>query len=257
MDFLESLYSIDNFGIYLFIIIGVLVVLFLLVLFFGKKDQKKRKDLEEKLEQTKAMSQDAFKEVTEPVAVEPAASETLNSEPEAVMPVAPVEPVAPLETTDNQMPTTNAVLNSEIITPEAKPEVKEEPKKEFDFDALADAISKELADLEKSTPAPVKEEAVMEPKEVTPVHFEARPREMVSEPVVTKEEVVEEKPRVVTPQVFSSVYVNREKEEVKPEVEEVKKAPIDLPKMVDLPKRVDSVSKPVLEDKKEDDIIFP
>ena len=242
MDFLESLYSIDNFGIYLFIIIGVLVVLFLLVLFFGKKDQKKRKDLEEKLEQTKAMSQDAFKEVTEPVAVEP---------------VAPVEPVVPLETTDNQMPTTNAVLNSEIITPEAKPEVKEEPKKEFDFDALADAISKELADLEKSTPAPVKEEAVMEPKEVTPVHFEARPREMVSEPVVTKEEVVEEKPRVVTPQVFSSVYVNREKEEVKPEVEEVKKAPIDLPKMVDLPKRVDSVSKPVLEDKKEDDIIFP
>ena len=236
MDFLESLYSIDNFGIYLFIIIGVLVVLFLLVLFFGKKDQKKRKDLEEKLEQTKAMSQDAFKEVTEPVAV---------------------EPVAPVETTDNQMPTTNAVLNSEIITPEAKPEVKEEPKKEFDFDALADAISKELADLEKSTPAPVKEEAVMEPKAVTPVHFEARPREMVSEPVVTKEEVVEEKPRVVTPQVFSSVYVNREKEEVKPEVEEVKKAPIDLPKMVDLPKRVDSVSKPVLEDKKEDDIIFP
>ena len=155
------------------------------------------------------------------------------------------------------MPTTNAVLNSEIITPEAKAEVKEEPKKEFDFDALADAISKELADLEKSTPAPVKEEVVMEPKAVTPVHFEARPREMVSEPVVTKEEVVEEKPRVVTPQVFSSVYVNREKEEVKPEVEEVKKVPIDLPKMVDLPKRVDSVSKPVLEDKKEDDIIFP
>ena len=47
MDFLESLYSIENFGIYLFIIIGILVVLFLVVLFFGRKDQKKRKELED------------------------------------------------------------------------------------------------------------------------------------------------------------------------------------------------------------------
>ena len=47
MDFLESLYSIENFGIYLFVIIGILVILFLIVLFFGKKDQKKRKELED------------------------------------------------------------------------------------------------------------------------------------------------------------------------------------------------------------------
>ena len=31
MDFLESLYEIENFGIYLFVIIGILVVLFLVV----------------------------------------------------------------------------------------------------------------------------------------------------------------------------------------------------------------------------------
>ena len=43
MDFLESLYEIENFGIYLFVIIGILVVLFLVVLFFGKKDKKMRK----------------------------------------------------------------------------------------------------------------------------------------------------------------------------------------------------------------------
>ena len=59
MDFLESLYEIENFGIYLFVIIGILVVLFLVVLFFGKKDQKMRKKLEE-IEEEKPETTDEF-----------------------------------------------------------------------------------------------------------------------------------------------------------------------------------------------------
>ena len=43
MDFLTNLYSNDNFGIILFIVISILVLAFLIVLFFGKKDQKERK----------------------------------------------------------------------------------------------------------------------------------------------------------------------------------------------------------------------
>ena len=41
-NFLESLYQIENFGIYLFVFIGVLIVLFLVILFFGKKDSDKK-----------------------------------------------------------------------------------------------------------------------------------------------------------------------------------------------------------------------
>ena len=40
-NFLESLYQIENFGIYLFVFIGILIVLFLVILFFGKKDSVK------------------------------------------------------------------------------------------------------------------------------------------------------------------------------------------------------------------------
>ena len=250
MDFLESLYSIENFGIYLFVIIGILVILFLVVLFFGKKDQKKRKELEEKLEQTKVSSTDAFKEVSEPTNVE--------------VPVTPTEPVnmevKPVEPVSEETPiTTNAVLNSDISEPEV-PKITdmptEEPKKEFDFDALADAISKELADLEKasSVEEQPKEEPIELPKvDVEPVHLSAVEPEDI--PVSTPKEEVKSKP--VMPSVFSSVYVNREKEE--PKVTPAVKPEIDLPKKMDLPKKADEKVeeiKPVLEETKDDDIIF-
>ena len=66
MDFLESLYEIENFGIYLFVVIGILVVLFLIVLFFGKRDQKMRQKLEEQEESTMPKT-----ETTEEYAFEP------------------------------------------------------------------------------------------------------------------------------------------------------------------------------------------
>ena len=59
-EFLNKLYSYEYFGTYLMIAIAVLVLLFIIVLFFGKKDQKKRE-----IEETKKLQQinntDAFK----------------------------------------------------------------------------------------------------------------------------------------------------------------------------------------------------
>ena len=80
------------------------------------------------------------------------------------------------------------------------------------------------------------------------------------EPVKPVEEP-EAKPRPVMPTVFSSVYVNREKEEPKKTEEPVKpvKPSIDLPKIADLPKRAEepSTTPETLSSNKEDDgIIF-
>ena len=48
MEFLYKLYESEYFGIGLFIVITILTFLFLVILFFGKKDEKVRK-----LEETK------------------------------------------------------------------------------------------------------------------------------------------------------------------------------------------------------------
>ena len=59
-EFLESLYNYEYFGFYLIISIIVLVLLFLVILFFGKKDQKVREvEATKKLQQINA---EAFKE---------------------------------------------------------------------------------------------------------------------------------------------------------------------------------------------------
>ncbi len=62
-EFLNRLYNYEYFGTYLLISIAVLILLFIIVLFFGKKDQKNRE-----LEATKKLQQinvdDAFKEDT-------------------------------------------------------------------------------------------------------------------------------------------------------------------------------------------------
>ena len=129
MDFLESLYEIENFGIYLFVIIGILVVLFLVVLFFGKKDQKMRKKLEE-IEEEKLETTDEFAFQTTEDATELNASvnnEIPEIEPPQEIPAVPEtkeEPTpepAPAPVFEAK-PTTNVVLNSDL---ELEPSPKE------------------------------------------------------------------------------------------------------------------------------------
>ncbi len=266
-DFLEKLYSIENFGIYLFVVIGILIVLFLIILFFGKKDAKKRKELEkEKKDTVKEESTPLFQEAGEQVKVEA---------PVVTPPAVEEDPLSTVNQVLNEnnfveTQVTNEVLNENLTV---EPEIPKE-EKEFDFDALAAAISKELESIEKTEEVnPIKEE-----KPVLPKEEEAPLRYQVFEPVqeknsenhvaipetsqtVVKEENVEPvKPKPVMPKVFSSVYVNRDLEEPKvtegvkvsePEVVTPVAPKIELPKIMDLPKKNDDVF-----NDSSDDIIF-
>lgn len=280
MDFLESLYEIENFGIYLFVIIGILVVLFLVVLFFGKKDQKMRKKQEE-LEDTKAEETEEFAFQTTENAKElnvVSNPETFDIKSEQEQPLVKEEPIleeSPAPVFEAR-PTTNVVLNSDLELEPSIEEMSEEAKKsdvsakEFDFDALAEAISKELESIDNMPKKETEKEeepnspVVPEPKEnnfqvFEPIRIEETSVKKEEEKPVEEEKEI--KPRPVMPTVFSSVYVNREKEEPKKTEEPVKpvKPSIDLPKIADLPKRAEEVgtTPETLETKEEDDgIIF-
>lgn len=95
-DFILNLYQNDNFIIYLSITLVVLIILFVIVLMFGKKDQK--------LEETKRLQKieaDAFKEeVKEPVKVE--VEKEAIREPENVN-VTIFEPVKKEESVSNEI----------------------------------------------------------------------------------------------------------------------------------------------------------
>ena len=228
MEFLEKLYEIENFGIYLFVVIGVLIVMFLVVLFFGKKDSEKV--LKEK---------EAFKDIEREVPLE------VEKVEEPVIP-APVEASIDKEV---KPVITNQVLNEEVKLEDNKPEEVVQ-EKEFDFDALAAAISKELDSIDnrpsqKEVSTPVVEEPikpVIEEKEevLAPLFEPVREDSHVKEVYEKEENVVKTRP--VMPEVFSSVYVNREKETPntfeKEEVVKPVKPVMDLPKKMELPKRV-------------------
>lgn len=279
MDFLNTLYSNDNFGIILFITISILVLAFLIVLFFGKKDQKERKLAETKsLEINNTLSQNAFTDDQPTV--------QLNIDPEVFeRPKAPVpEPI--IETPNvsdndfNPEPYQEESFQMEepfenpIPAPEITPVIEEPvlpPKMDFDFDALADSISKELESISAPQKEEKQEEPSYEPKlETTPIFepvkstpIETPIVELESEPItpVIKEEeekvpVFEtvEKPKMPSPNQFSSVFVNKKKETmpadiyepVKPVIEEPQepvmsqitpaKPNFELPKTIDLPK---------------------
>ena len=277
MDLLENLYNIENFGIYLFIVIGILFILFLVILFFGKKDEKKRKLEETQLKEAEPpkeeipVSNPVTETIPEPVPAPPVmempqeevvAPSTLGtSEPMTQMPfqeikepVQPVEVPAPVLEKPN-VPDLASVALSQIeeeqkesvpVEP-VQEEKREEPimEKEFDFNALADAINKELASIEnpeEPVPTPVLPKEVEAPLQYSVV--EDKPvLEPTVEPTLQTPSVEAPKPeKKVMPTVFSSVYVNREKEEpiVMPKKEEIPEpvAPkIELPKTIDLPKR--------------------
>lgn len=278
MKFLENLYEMENFGLYLFAIIGVLIVLFMVVLLLGKRDEKKRKEEEKKeIENNTNVTQDT--NITQETnntqetntKVEDEQNSTSFAFHDEVVP-SPVEapvsaPVQNVTLEEESIPevkepvftTTNNVLNDDVpsieheeqpkleetpvvnvVTEETTPKI-EAPVKEFDFDALANAISRELESIEKKEIPKVEEPKTINSnfKTYEPVDLEAKEE--------LKEEVKNEqvKPRPVMPTVFSSVYVNREKEVKEPEKKEEQpvKPSFDLPKMVDLPKKVDENDK--------------
>jgi len=272
MDFLSSLYSNENFGIILFAVISILVLAFLLILFFGKKDQKDRK-----LAETKKIELENQEQEQASVAFQ----ETEPAKPIEI----PVEPIA-----ETMVRTPNLVLNEDLITEANQEEIPnpvelinqvpkplEEPvmpNKEFDFDALAASISKELESIGKPEPeAPIEEPKQEETKiptfdSLVELTSKALNPEEKEEPaknasempsaleVKEKKEEVMDKPKMPRPTQFSSVFVTKKKETIpeikedikeEPEIPETKVEPIipepvpvkptfELPKTIDLPK---------------------
>ena len=232
MEFMESLYEIENFGIYLFIVIGLLVLAFLITLFFGSKDSKKNKKEEVKEEKKELTPNEAlaesFKKDIEPIAPSVNTTEVAFKEESSPVPVN-VEPptkeeknvvsFVPFDTPEDNItsPILNEVHEDDIKIPndisfETPSEVKEKTNKtevnvdkSFDFDALAAAISKDLDDIEES------------------VHKK------------TEEPAAPVQPKVSRPEVFSSVYVDRSRE-TSPNTQSVPSMDFDLPKKVELPK---------------------
>lgn len=215
-EFLESLYEIENFGIYLFIVIGVLVVLFLLILFFGKKSADER--LEE-FEEKENDNVNAFKTIENEVALDtPKVSKTVDEE---------VKPSFNYEediVSENDTPINEEhVEHEEIINNQVE-------NKEFDFEALANEISKELESIDNN------KKVVNEVKPVIEEHDELINVLKDS----NQEPKKEESKSVPRPTVFSSVYVNRNNSNnISNNTTQKKEEDRVLPTGLDLPKRID------------------
>ena len=232
MDFIYELYQIDNFVLYLTIALVILIVLFVLVLIFGKRDQK--------LEETKRLQKiemDTFKEekgteakvevpapVEEKVDVEPVKSEAKSIfDDTAVMPSLKEEVSEPIKDDEEIKVTTFEPKADEVLEKEEEVEIPEVVKKpvvdneeenkpinikeldEIKFDDLN--LEKDLNELES-----IKKE------------FNSIEIPQVTEEV--KREEPKEKAYKAGPQVFSSVFVKKDEPvvDVKEEkVSEVKK----------------------------------
>lgn len=259
MDFLTKLYSNENFGIILFASVSILVLIFLIILFFGKKDQKHR----------------LVAETNQPSEIKdnPVTNE-INSEPvpeNATVAFADIEPSVPVETKES--PTqeepkdlqstmiaipgmalktelinqaTNSILENNGVPVVDESESPEPPKTDFDFDALAASISKELENIgiepEESTPPinkeemkkePLKEEVAAQPiinqtvqnptiNKFEPKYFEPKEPKVEETKNIVKEEtktpepikIERKEPPKITPHPtqFSSVFVNNKRE---------------------------------------------
>lgn len=202
-NFLDNLYSYDNFGIYLIIAIVILVILFFLILFFGKKDKKNRE-----LEETKRLQKlnpDLFKLDDEKDKVESIQENKI--EEEEIKPIINEEESiidnGPTIIDENISENNEAEEIKPILTKEEeKPLViEEEPIK------IEEKKEEELPEIPAYNPSEIA-------KEVEEIKEENKEVEHINEP----EEKVE---KITTPnvEVFSSVYVP--KEEI-PKVEEEK-----------------------------------
>ena len=215
-EFLESLYEIENFGIYLFVVIGVLVVLFLLVLFFGKKSADER--LEE-FEEKENDNVNAFKTIENEVALDtPKVSKTVDEE------------VKPSFNNEEDIVSENDTpINEEHEEHEETINNKIE-KKEIEFEDLVNQISKELESIDND------KKAVNEVKPVIEEHDELINVLKDS----NQEPKKEESKSVPRPTVFSSVYVNRnDSNNISNNATPKKEKDRVLPTGLDLPKRID------------------
>lgn len=213
MDFIYELYKSDNFVMILSIVLVVLVLLFVLVFIFGKKDQK--------LEETKRLQKlvvDTFKneKKNDDVKLEVPISKS-------VVPVAPVEVRTEPTPIEEEKPISNEDANMVVFEPEEKPsiipledEVENKmpvmPKPLFsDNEEEESPIS--INDLPVLNEEDKKMQSGLNTLESIKNEFDKIEIPEVKDEPLIKEETSEKvfKP---SPQIFSSVYVNKNEESV-------------------------------------------
>lgn len=202
-NFLNNLYSYDNFGIYLIIAIVILVILFFLILFFGKKDKKNRE-----LEETKRLQKlnpDLFKLDDE--------KDKVESIPENKIEEEEIKPIINEEESiiDNGPTIIDENISENNEAEEIKPILTKEEEKPLVIEEepliIEEKKEEELPEIPAYNPSEIA-------KEVEEIKEENKEVEHINEP----EEKVE---KTTTPnvEVFSSVYVPKEEF---PKVEEEK-----------------------------------
>lgn len=236
MEFLNTLFNYEYFGPILFAIIAVLIVLFFIVLFFGKKDEKERK-LEETRRLEELANVNAFKEEIDAEEVkvefseEPVFDKLFVNENESLANdifepefenVATIEEVEEKQTEPVLMPVEEpAIINMtefEEFMPVSEVEVVEDIKEEpvfkiepsiptnipkYDFEKLANSIAKELEELERYNNSLTleKEEPVLIKPELELENSNVK---------ITEIKDLQKKSNSVP--IFSSVFVNKNEE---------------------------------------------
>lgn len=252
MEFLYKLYSNDYFGIGLFIAITILAFSFLVILFFGKKDEKARnQEIENKTNKTETID----KNITEDLQTESLETMSLSLEDEPIIETNETKEEVPIEepVEVNPFAYSNVVLNSDLVEKNEPQEIQEpimEPVlEEVDMttenDIFSSNFTEELTELNLDTTEDKVEEEQkqfdIDPFNMEPPIVEEKENNIFTEPVVEKEIAPK---KVVMPTQFSSVYLTKEKVEPKEEVVEKEpeitpiplKPDFDLPKPIDLPK---------------------
>ena len=281
-DFIYELYQNDNFVLYLTIAFVILIVLFVLVLIFGKRDQK--------LEETKRLQKidvDAFKEEkkdevnVEVPAKEPEEIKTEKVEEvkEEIKPVTTEEPkVAKSIFDDTQvLPIADKVENKatdeEIKVTTFEPiKVEEKQEEPVVEEANNKEVNKPLIDIEEeSKPINIKEldeinfDDIYLEKDLGELENIKNEFDSIKIPEVkeVKEEKKEEKviernetkPFKPSPQVFSSVFVKKEEpvvEEVKEEIKTEEKPKVNLFSIQDDEEEIELPPLKSTEEKKEE-----
>ena len=205
-DFIYGLYQNDNFTLILVIALVVLIIAFVLVYFFGKKDQK--------LEETKRLQKielDAFKKVEEkPEKVEVTKEEVKENVPEV----------------SNEVTVTEFVPEEKEESEEIElPQVKEEVKPIFkDTDEEKNPIS--IDELPKEEVKPIFDNNEEDKKLENDLNsLESIKNEFNS---IDIPEVKEEKPIFKpSPQIFSSVFVDKKEENIVSNNEEINTTKIE------------------------------
>lgn len=237
MDFLYKLYSYNYFGIGLFIVITILAFAFLVILFFGKKDEKTRRELEKVEENREAMKELERKQEEEKK--EELETFSLENSPEITREDLVERIVENEKTVEEQVPSFIDTFEEPSLD-EQRSTISTYAQDDLDIDFVKDiALQREELntkavreendtdldifntqstreyDLENE---PISYEEVnrdvVEPYDYT---NQEEAREQLREEMYNVEPDTRENTRRAMPSVFSSVYKNNERENIFPE----------------------------------------